>query len=143
MSILFIRGQTESFSSTLMVLKQEENIWTVIKYCDINENTCKLFNNHYSNDNYYFELVLEILYSKPVNFSRTNRNSGKRMDWTTSFGPLWHCLYIISVRSEPCHSKVQLYDIHIYFEEQPLNETFINSFHQLLSIFIFFCHCRY
>lgn len=43
-------------------------------------NTCKLFNNDYSNDNDYFELALEILYSKPVHFSRTNRNSGKTMD---------------------------------------------------------------
>lgn len=64
------------------------------------------------------------------------------MDWTTSFGPLWHYLSTIPVCSEPCPSKGQLYNPHIYYEQQSLSEKYfiisLLSFHQLLSSFTCF-----
>lgn len=75
------------------------------------------------------ELVLEILYSKPVHFSRTKTIRADRVKGRTK--PLLWSLLTRSLHHprvpELCPSKGQLQDAHGCWEEQPLNEKyFIN-----------------
>lgn len=72
------------------------------------------------------ELVLEILYSKPVHFSRTNRIREDRVnEWIEQFLLILYDTIFPSSQcalSHACPSKGQLYHAYIYYEEQTLNE---------------------